>query len=298
MGRKITDRKFGFWSTVPAIVAVFGIVLYPLIQTFIYSLKNMSLTSSSAGAFVGLRNYASALGDAEIWSAIGKTAYFTVFSIGIEIILGVLIALLLNEKFVGAGLLRSVIILPWAIPTIVNGVLWKWIYHPEFGALNGLLSGLGLIDTYQSWLGSPVRALNMVILADVWKMTPFVAIFVLAALQMTNKGIYEAASIDGAGLFRRFFTLTLPHLKGTLLILIVIRTMEAFKVFDLIFALTQGGPMNGTMVINYLTYVKSFVHLDFSAGATLSFLIAGLIGLLTVLYVRALGREESAREKA
>lgn len=290
----LRHRWFILFSIIPAILVVFGIVLYPLVQTFVYSLKNMDLTSAHQGQFVGLKNYTHALIDSEVWSSIGRTFYFSAISIILEMILGLLIALLLNEKLRGITFLRSIIILPWAVPTIVNAAMWKWIYHPEYGALNGILMQLHLISAYRPWLSNPWLAMNMVIVADVWKMTPFVAIFLLAALQMNNKSIYEAASMDGAGIIRRFFTLTLPFLKPTVLVLIVMRTMESFKVFDLIYALTQGGPSNGTMVIIYKAFIETFTNLQFSDGATLSYLIAIIIGILTFIYVKALKLEEGA----
>ncbi|GLI05749.1 ABC transporter permease [Paenibacillus tyrfis] len=293
MKKRTGDQAFGLFSVAPAIVLVFGIVLLPLIQTLLYSVQDRNLTSSGSGEFVGLSNYASVLGNPDVWSAFGRTAYFAAVSIVAELLLGTMIALLLNEKFAGVRFLRSVIILPWAVPTIVNGAMWKWIYHPEYGALNALLTQFHLIDAYRPWLSSPWTAMNMVILADVWKMTPFVAIFILASLQLTNKSVYEAANIDGAGLLRRFAVLTLPYLKSTFLFLIVMRTMETFKVFDLIFVLTQGGPANGTMVVNYMTYIKAFTSLQFSEGATLSYLIAAFIALLTFAYVKGFGTGEA-----
>ncbi|NQX68008.1 sugar ABC transporter permease [Paenibacillus alba] len=294
MRNRWSDRRFAVITILPAFVLVFGIVLFPLIQTFIYSLKNMELTSASQGQFVGIHNYTHALTDSSVWASFGKTAYFSSISIVLELVLGLLVALLLNENIRGIAFLRSIIILPWAVPTIVNAAMWKWIFHPEYGALNALLVQLHVMTSYHSWLSSPWTAMNMVILADVWKMTPFVCIFFLASLQMTNKSVYEAASMDGAGLFHRFFVLTLPYLKPTVLVLIVMRTMESFKVFDLIYALTQGGPSNGTMVVIYKAYIQSFTNLQFSQGATLSYLIAMFIALLTFVYVKVLKVEEAS----
>ncbi|AJY76894.1 carbohydrate ABC transporter permease [Paenibacillus beijingensis] len=290
--KRMSDKTFAWLNIAPAILLVFGIVLFPLIQTFLYSLQNMELISDNKGQFVGLQNYAELLSDPDFWGSFGRTIYFSLASIAMELVLGLLIALLLNENIKGKTFLRTIIILPWAVPTIVNAAMWKWIYHPEYGALNAFLKQLHLISSYQSWLSSPWLAMQMVILADVWKMTPFVVIFILASLQMANKGVYEAASIDGAGLVRRFFVLTLPYLKPTLLVLLVMRTMESFKVFDLIYALTQGGPANGTMVLTYQAYLKAFANLQYSQGATISYLIAMMIVLLTVMYVRILKTEE------
>lgn len=292
MKRKLSDAKFAWLLISPAIIVVFGIVLFPLIETFLYSLKDMDLSMGNPGSYVGLSNYVSTLTDRDFWAAAGRTAYFAGVSIGIELMLGLFIALLLNENFRGKVFLQSIIILPWAIPTIVNGAMWKWIYHSEYGALNALLTQLHIIDQYRSWLNSPWLAMNMVIMADVWKMTPLVVIFLLASLQMVNKSIYEAADVDGAGMIKRLFILTLPYLKPTILVIIVIRTMETFKVFDIIYAITQGGPANGTMVLTYQAYIKAFSGLQYSQGATISYLIAMIIALLTFTYVRTMKKGE------
>lgn len=291
--KELSEQQFAWVILFPAMLIVFGIVLFPLFQTFIYSLKNMELTSANQGDFVWFTNYIQTLADAEFWSSLGRTLYFAFASILIELTLGIMIALLLNEDIHGKMFLRTIIILPWAVPTIVNGAMWKWIYHPEYGALNALLTQLHIIPEYQSWLGSPWLAMNMIIIADAWKMTPLVAIFCLAALQMVNKSVYEAAIVDGAGAIKRFFALTLPYLKPTILVLVVIRTMETFKVFDIIYATTRGGPANGTMVLTYEAYLKAFTNLQYSKGATYSYLIAIMIGILTFSYVKLLKKEES-----
>ncbi|NGQ95961.1 sugar ABC transporter permease [Brevibacillus sp. SYP-B805] len=294
MKRKLSDAQFAWLIIAPSVVIVFGIVLYPLFETFLYSLKDLDLSAGSLGDYVWLHNYLEILSDGDFWASAGRTAYFAAVSISLELILGTLIALLLNEEIKGKTFLRSIIIIPWAVPTIVNGAMWKWIYHSEYGALNALLTQLHLIDHYHSWLNSPWMAMNMVIIADVWKMTPLVTIFLLASLQLVNKSVYEAAMVDGAGMIRRFFTLTLPYLKPTLLVIIVMRTMETFKVFDIIYAITQGGPANGTMVLTYQAYLKAFSNLQYSQGATISYLIGMMIALLTYGYVKMLKRGEAA----
>jgi len=286
--KRITEGTYAWFNIAPALLAVFGIILFPLVYTFILSLHNMSLTVESMGDFVGLKNYADTLSDDNFWASFWRTAYYTLVSIGLEMVLGLMIALLLNEKLRGIAFLRTVIILPWAVPTIVNGAMWKWIYHPEYGALNAFLTQLHLIPEYRSWLSSPWLAMNMVILADVWKMTPLVVIFLLAALQTTNKSVYEAANVDGAGAFRRLFMLTLPHLKPTILVLIVMRTLDKFKAFDIFYAITMGGPADGTKVLVYQAYIKAFNNMNFSQGATISFLIAAIIGMMTFIYVKVL----------
>lgn len=292
MKRGISEQQFAWLIILPACLLVFGIVLFPLGTTMVYSFKDMDIMSSQYGSFVGLDNYIRLLKDQEFWATTGRTAYFTGVSIFLELVLGIFIALLLNEDLKGRTFLRAIIILPWAVPTIVNGAMWKWIYHPEYGALNAFLSLLGLIDQYQSWLGSPWMAMNMIIIADVWKMTPFVVIFFLASLQMRNHSVYEAAMVDGANIFQRFYYLTLPYLKPTILVIVVMRTMEAFKVFDIIYATTRGGPANGTLTLTYDAYLKSFTNLQYSQGATISYMIAMMIGVLTFVYVKTLKKEE------
>lgn len=277
---------------VPAAILVFGIVLFPLLQTFWYTFQNMDITSSSYGEMVGIENYKQLLGDQGFWETVGRTAYFTGFSLFLQLSLGILIALLLNEDLRGKTFLRSIFIIPWAVPTIVNGAMWKWIYHPEYGALNALLVQIGLIDEYRSWLSDPIVSIHMVMFADSWKMIPLVTIFMLASLQMANKSVYEAAMIDGAGVLKRFYHLTLPYLKPTILVVLVMRTMDLFKVFDIIYATTRGGPANGTLTLTYEAYLTSFVEVNYSKGATISYLIAFMVAILTLVYVKTLKKGE------
>ena len=294
MKRKLSDAQFAWIIISPAILVVFGIVLFPLLQTFIYSMRDIDLTAGNTGDFIGFQNYGAVLKDGDFWASAVRTAYFAGVSISIELILGLLTALLLNENIKGKAFLSSVIILPWAVPTIVNGAMWKWIYQSEYGALNALLTQLHIIDKYRSWLDSPWLAMNMVIIADIWKMTPLVIIFLLASLQFVNKSVYEAAMVDGAGMFKRFIILTLPYLTPTILVIVVMRTMETFKVFDIIYAITQGGPANGTMVLTFQAYLKAFNNLQYSQGSAISYLIAMFIALFTYIYVKLLKRGETA----
>lgn len=292
MSMRRSEGRFAIALSSPALLVVFGVVLFPLAATFVYSFMNLELTSAERGSFVWLANYGAVLGSRAFWSALGRTAYFTVVSTAIETLLGVFIALLLNEKFPGVKLLRSLVILPWAVPTIVNGSLWKWIYNGEFGIMNAIFLKLGLISEYRSWLSDPFAAMNLVIVADAWKMTPLAAIFFLAALQSTNKATYEAAMVDGAGPVRRFFRLTLPYLMPTILVVLVMRTVEKFKAFDVFYMITRGGPADGTKVLMYETYLRAFTNLQYSMAATYAYLFVIIIAVLTALYLKALRRSE------
>ena len=286
------EQQFAFLILAPAAVVIFGVVLVPLVTTFIYSLQNMELISAERGKFLGLWNYIQVLGSAWFWQALGRTLYFTGVSTALETFLGLLVALLLNTRFLGVGFLRVLVIVPWAIPGIVNASIWKWIYNPEYGVLNAVLTRLHVISQYRAWLSDPFLAMNMVIVADVWKMTPFAIIFFLAALQFINKSLYEAATVDGAGVFKRFWHITLPYLVPTLSVVVVMRTVEKFKAFDVFYVMTRGGPSNGTKVLVYEAYLKAFANLQYSISSTVSYLIAIIVLVFTVLYIRSMKRKE------
>ncbi|HYW84122.1 MAG TPA: sugar ABC transporter permease [Spirochaetia bacterium] len=286
------EQQFAFLILAPAAVVIFGVVLIPLVTTFIYSLQNMELISAERGKFLGLWNYLQVLGSAWFWQALGRTLYFTGVSTAFETFLGLLVALLLNTRFLGVGFLRVLVIVPWAIPGIVNASIWKWIYNPEYGVLNAVLTRLHVLSQYRAWLSDPFLAMNMVIVADVWKMTPFAIIFFLAALQFINKSLYEAATVDGAGVFKRFWHITLPYLVPTLSVVVVMRTVEKFKAFDVFYVMTRGGPSNGTKVLVYEAYLKAFANLQYSISSTVSYLIAIIVLIFTVLYIKSMKRRE------
>jgi ABC-type sugar transport system permease subunit len=239
-----------------------------------------------------LWNYVQVLGSPWFWQALARTLYFTGVSVALETMLGLLVALLLNTRFRGVGFLRVLVIVPWAIPGIVNASIWKWIYNPEYGVLNAVLTRLHILSQYRAWLSDPFLAMNMVIVADVWKMTPFAIIFFLAALQFINKSLYEAATVDGAGVFSRFWHITLPYLVPTLSVVVVMRTVEKFKAFDIFYVMTRGGPSNGTKVLVYEAYLKAFANLQYSISSTVSYLIAIIVLIFTVLYIRSMKRRE------
>jgi len=286
------EQQFAFLILAPAAVVIFGVVLIPLVTTFIYSLQNMELISAERGKFLGLWNYLQVLGSAWFWQALGRTLYFTGVSTAFETFLGLLVALLLNTRFLGGRRIIINIIVPWAIPGIVNASIWKWIYNPEYGVLNAVLTRLHVLSQYRAWLSDPFLAMNMVIVADVWKMTPFAIIFFLAALQFINKSLYEAATVDGAGVFKRFWHITLPYLVPTLSVVVVMRTVEKFKAFDVFYVMTRGGPSNGTKVLVYEAYLKAFANLQYSISSTVSYLIAIIVLIFTVLYIKSMKRRE------
>jgi multiple sugar transport system permease protein/N,N'-diacetylchitobiose transport system permease protein len=280
-----------FWLLLPSVVVVLGIVIYPLGRTLYTSFFDVNSPFPGRYPFVGLGNYRRTLENPDFWAAIRRTAYFTIVSTWFELILGILLGLLLSVPFRGRAILRTIVILPWALPTIVNGMMWRWIFNPEYGALNALLTQLHIISDYRTWLGKPFLALNMVILADVWKTTPLAAFLILAGLSTIPKELYEAARVDGAGAFRGFFRVTLPLLIPSILVIMVVRTIEAFKVFDIIYIMTRGGPANGTQSIAYYAYIQAFSNQLFGYGAALAYVIALFILILAFAYTRLLRQE-------
>jgi len=289
--RRIGEALFGYSLALPALLAVGVILFWPIVHTLRLSFYDVNLIKGMT-RFVAFRNFISLVKSADFRLAIGRTAYFSLVSILIELVLAYLIANLLNKNFRGRGILRTIVILPWAIPTVVNGVIWKWIYNPSFGALNGLLYQFGFIKEYIPWLTDPFRAMNMVILADVWKMTPFCAILMLAALQTVPRDIVEAAKVDGAGVVRVHFNIILPFLKPMILVILVIRTIDTFRAFDIIYVLTRGGPAGGTTVLGYLVYKEAFEFLRFGSASAISVVIALFVGVLAMVYYKSLHTQE------
>jgi ABC-type sugar transport system permease subunit len=284
--------RLAFWLLLPALVAVFGVIVYPIIRTLIISVFRVQSAVATDTPFVGLENYFNALTNSDFWGAMGRTLYFTLVSTALELALGLVVAALLNAPLRGRWLFRAIVVIPWAIPTVVNASMWKGILSAQYGALNALLSQLGIIHDYQIWLGDPWTALNMVILTDAWKTTPLVAFFLLAGLTLIPKEIYEAAKIDRAGWWRTFRSITLPMLIPSISIVLVLRTVEAFKVFDIIYVMTRGGPANGTQTIAYYAYVTAFSDQNYGLGSALSYIIVIVILVLSSIYLRMLRRDE------
>jgi len=281
-----------FWLLLPAAVAVFGVVLYPIARTLLVSLFKVDSALATQTPFVGLGNYAQVLGNQAFWASVGRTLYFTIVSTAIELVIGLAVAGLLNARLRARWLLRTIVVIPWALPTIVNAAMWRGIYNAQYGALNALLTQLHLITGYQAWLGDPTTALNLIIVADAWKTIPLVAFFLLAGLTSIPHELYEAAMLDRASWPRIFRSIVLPMLVPSISIVLVLRTIEAFKVFDIIYAMTRGGPAGGTTTISFYAYITAFSDQNFGVGSALSVLILVVILVLTAIYLRLLRRSE------
>src|SRR5947209_4288752 len=285
------EGRFALALLAPSVVVVFGIVIYPILRTLYTSLYRVDTPFPGQFPFIGLRNYTFAVSQSEFWSAVERTAYFTIVSTGLELLFGIGIALLLYAPLRGRWLFRTIVVLPWALPTIVNGAMWKYFFNAQYGVVNALFTQLGLQSSYHAWLSSPSGALNIVILADVWKNTSLVAFFLLAGLTTIPRDLYEAARIDGYGRWGSFLHITLPLLRPVIVVVLVLRTIEAFKVFDIIYVMTGGGPANGTQSIAFYTYQRAFSDEFFGYGSALAYLIVVFIMVLAIIYIRLLRSE-------
>lgn len=272
----------------PAILLLLGLVLYPIVYSFWLSLHAYNLRQPHRVRFIGLDNYATVLSSEQFWAAAGNTAMFCVASITLTVVLGTLLALLLNEAFPGRGVLRAVMLLPWAIPPVVNGLIWQWMLDGQHGLINALLLGAGVLSEPQAWLSSAATAMPALVLAQVWNHVPFVAVVMLAALQTVPEELYDSARLEGAGLWQRFRHVTLPWLSHALLLVLVTQTMVALRTFDIIYVLTGGGPGSATTVIAWLTYVTTFNMTDFGRGNAYAYIIALVTLALSLLYIRLL----------
>jgi multiple sugar transport system permease protein len=278
----------------PAILLLIGLVLYPIIYSFWLSLHAYNLRQPNRVRFIGLDNYATILSSEQFWTAASNTALFCLGSISLTVILGTLLALLLNEPFPGRGILRAVMLLPWAIPPVVNGLIWQWLLDGQHGLINALLMGGGLISEPYAWLSRTSTAMPALILAQVWNHVPFVAVVMLAALQTVPEELYDSAKLEGAGLFQRFRYVTLPWLSHALLLVLVTQTMVALRTFDIIYVLTGGGPGSATTVIAWLTYVTTFNLTDFGRGNAYAYIIALVTLVLSLIYIRLLWKRGEA----
>lgn len=286
----------------PMLVALALVAGWPLLRTFYLSLTDASLSDTAAATFIGFENYLvydegtwyGLLADPVWWNSVWNTVYFSVISVSLEVVFGIIVALLLNAEFKGRMLVRAAVLIPWAIPTIVSAKMWAWMLNDQFGIINHLLMGVGLIDAPLAWTADADLSMWAVIMVDVWKTIPFVALLVLAALQMLPKDCYEAAEVDGIHPVKVFFRVTLPLITPALLVAVIFRLLDALRVFDVIYVLTSNSASTMTMSIYARQQLVEFQDVGYgSAASTVLFLI---IALAVVVYLY-LGRRQLGVDK-
>lgn len=287
--RSATTR-LGFLLVSPAVILLAAVALVPIGAAFFLSLQRR-LPIFQIVEFVGLENYRFLWIDPRFWNSLGNTLYFTLVAVALELALGLAVALLLDRAFPGRGSMRAIVLLPWAIPTVVSSRIWEWLYNVEFGLFNFILTGTGLAGGPVNWLGDPFWAIHAAILIDVWKSAPFAAILLTAGLQTIPRELYLAARVDGAGGWGVFRHIILPSLTPMILVVLLFRTLDAFRVFDAIYVLTGGGPANTTETLSIYTYKVLFQTLQFGYGSALSVAMFLCVAAISLVYLAFLGRE-------
>lgn len=288
--------RSAFWFLAPMVIALIAAAAWPLLRTIYFSLTNTTLSSLYEGQWIGFDNYLTwrtlssgktiwrgTLVDPAWWNAVWNTVRFAFVSVALETVLGLLVALVLNAEFKGRGLVRAAILIPWAIPTIVSAKMWGWMLNDQFGIINDLMLKLGVIGQKIAWTASDATSIYAVLLVDVWKTTPFMALLCLAGLQMIPKDIYEAAKIDGVHPVRVFFKITLPLVRPALMVAVIFRTLDALRIFDLVYVLTPNSKATKTMSVisreNLIDFDK------FAYGSAQSTLLFAIIAVFVAAYI-------------
>lgn len=289
-GRRTRDGAIAILLTLPALALLVAIVCYPLIAALVTSLFQQSLIKPGR-TFVGLENFSDVLSD-DFLPVLGHTVVFTIAATAIPFVLGFALALALNTGIRGQSALRGILLLPWVLPGVVVSFIWLWIFNANYGLLNGVLVKLGLADAGTAWLSDPVFAMLAVIIAKSWASFPWMMVMLLAGLQTVSADQHEAAAIDGAGAIRRFFSVTLPHLRGVIGIVLLLEFVWNFQHFDTIYVLTGGGPAGATTTFAVSVYNTAFKGFDLGKAGALGALWMVVLSALVVLYIRFSERGE------
>jgi len=306
------QEQLAWMLLAPTIIIMLVVAAWPLYKAVSISFTNERLGKPGQSEYVGLENYTKILlpkfdkegaisrksngdirwGDGDWWSAVSNTLWLTFVSVILETVLGLGIALVLHSKFKGRGFLRTAVLVPWAVPTVVSARMWAWMYNDVFGVYNDMLLRLGVIDSPIAWLANKQTALAAIIAMEVWKTTPFMALLLLAGLQIIPGDIYEAADIDGASQVQQFFSLTLPLIRPAIFVALIFRTLDALRIFDAIKVMTNGG--SGTETMATLGYKNMFDFQKLGYGSAMSVVIFFIITIFVVSYVTTFDIQETA----
>ncbi len=299
------QERLAYILLAPTLLLILLVAAWPLYQAVALSFTSERLGSPGQGEYIGLENYTDLLGnfreradgslrfryDRNFYQAVSNTVILTLVSVFLETVIGLGIALIINSKFKGRGLMRTAVLVPWAIPTVVSAQMWKWMYNDVFGVLNDMVMRLGIISDPIAWLANPTIALMAITAMEVWKTTPFMALLLLAGLQIIPGDLYEAASIDGASKIQQFFGMTLPLLRPAILVALIFRTLDALRIFDAIKVMTNGG--SGTEVMATYAHRNMFDFQKLGYGSAISVVIFIIIAVFVVVYVTTLRVEET-----
>lgn len=301
-------QRAAFWFLAPMLVALFLVAAWPLLRTIWFSFTDATLSNLYDAKWAGFDNYLQVrtlssgrtiyrgtLVDPDWWNAVWNTVRFSLVSVAFETLFGLIVALVMNAEFKGRSIVRAAILIPWAIPTIVSAKMWGWMLNDQFGIINDLLLNMGLISQKIAWTSNIDTAMTAVLIVDIWKTTPFMALLILAGLQMVPRDIYEAAKIDGIHPVKVFFKVTLPLIKPALMVAVIFRILDALRIFDLVYVLTPNSSATKTMSVisreNMIDFDK------FAYGAAQSTLLFAIIAIFVTLYIW-LGRVDLSGERS
>lgn len=282
------EKQTGWLLITPALIILAFVFVYPIARAFWLSLFTQNLGTQLEPIFSGFNNYGRMVGDGRFWQSLWNTTIFTTVAIFLELVFGMTFALVLNQAFFGRSFARTAALIPWALPTAVMGLAWAWIFNDQYGVINDILFRLGIINEAITWLGEPTRAMFALIVADVWKTTPFIALILLAGLQSISSDLYEAHAIDGATPIQSFKQITLPLLVPQILISLLFRFAQSFGIFDLVQVMTGGGPAGATEMVSIYIYATVRRYLDFGYGAalvTVTFLLLIIVVAIAAFFL-------------
>lgn len=280
----------GFWFVLPAVSWLLLVLLFPLLYSFYLSF--MKELPGLQYEFNGLQNFAYVIKDTVFWRSLGNTLVFSVTSVFIAFIVGLALALLLNKELKGTLVFRILLFLPWMIAPVIAGISWRWMFNGSYGLVNAILRNLGLLSKNIAWLGEVQFAMPSVIIANVWRSYPTITIMLLAGLKAIPGEQYEAATIDGAGKWNQFRYITLPNLKPVILVSTTLQFIWSFRLFDIVWTMTKGGPSGSTEVLSTLVYCTGFQFYDFPMASAISTLMVVIVSLLIFVYIKLLQTSE------
>ena len=286
MNLKTKKKIAPYLYVMPVLILLLIMYGYPLIKSIIMSLQDYKLTSSGSAPFNDFANFKKMFSDTDFLLLLKNSLIYVIISVVAQFVLGLILALCLKTKFRGRGIYQSIVFLPWAFSSFVVGLMFRWSFNGEYGVVNDILMKMGIIKENVAWLGTPGLSLAVVIIAMIWMGIPFFGIMILAALQSVPDDIYEAADIDGCGMFRKFFSLTLPYIKPTIIMTVLLRTIWIFNSFDLIVIITGGGPINYSQTLPSYMYSKAFASYDFGLASAFGVLLIVILGIYAVLFLK------------
>ena len=286
MNLKTKKKIAPYLYVMPVLILLLIMYGYPLIKSIIMSLQDYKLTSSGSAPFNDFANFKKMFSDTDFLLLLKNSLIYVIISVVAQFVLGLILALCLKTKFRGRGIYQSIVFLPWAFSSFVVGLMFRWSFNGEYGVVNDILMKMGIIKENVAWLGTPGLSLAVVIIAMIWMGIPFFGIMILAALQSVPDDIYEAADIDGCGMFRKFFSLTLPYIKPTIIMTVLLRTIWIFNSFDLIVIITGGGPVNYSQTLPSYMYSKAFASYDFGLASAFGVLLIVIPGIYAVLFLK------------